>query len=171
MLLCAYMTLRKFFVGRAIGLIILLCIIGIISGFYALNNYIYKEKQADPIETTNNALPPIFEWKYEEAKSLNLDGFPETNIFLKVTYPNGTIENRLIDTTPGSCNDLPDSEEDNVINSTVIQCYSAGLGYTFKITKGIGSYLVMRKTFEEGLLDYEPPLYEYKVVAEFPFYK
>jgi hypothetical protein len=165
------MTLRKFFVGRAIGLIILLCIIGIISGFYALNNFIYKEKQADPVQVEGQAEASSFTWRYEKADSLNLDGLPETNIFLEVKYTNEEIETKLIDTTPGSCNDLPDSEEDSVINSTVIQCYSAGLGYTFKITKGVDSYLVMRKTFEEGLPDYEPPMYEYETVAEIPFSK
>jgi hypothetical protein len=39
------MDLRKFFMGRAIGLIILLVIAGVVAGFYALNNYIYTEKQ------------------------------------------------------------------------------------------------------------------------------
>lgn len=41
------MDLRQFFVGRALGFLILLVIIG---GFYAFNSYIYKEKQADPNE-------------------------------------------------------------------------------------------------------------------------
>ena len=41
------MDIRKFFIGRAIVLTIILCIAGIIAGFYALNNYIYKEKQGD----------------------------------------------------------------------------------------------------------------------------
>ncbi len=41
------MTLRTFFVGRAIVFYILLAIGLLIAGFYALNNYIYTEKQGD----------------------------------------------------------------------------------------------------------------------------
>ncbi len=162
------MSARNFFVGRTTILLILLFVIGIISGFYALNNYIYKEKQADPIEITNNSVPPIFKWKFEEADSFNLDGFRETNIFLDVTYPNLKTESKLIDTTPGSCSELPEVQKDSILGTTNIQCYSAGIGYIFKITAGTNSYLVQRKTFEESLPDYEPPTYDYEVVAEFP---
>ena len=164
------MNLRKFFIGRAIGTIILFSIIGIIAGFYALNDYIYKEKQGDGkiSQLENKSKASTFIWKYEEADSLNLDGIPNTNIFLEVKYENGIIQNKLIDTTAGSCNDLPDIKEDSVPNSTIAQCYSAGLGYRFKVVKGESSYLVMRKKFEEALPDYTPPSYEYEVVSEFP---
>ncbi len=40
------MNLRKFFIGRAVGFSILLVLVAIVAGFYALNNYIYEEKQA-----------------------------------------------------------------------------------------------------------------------------
>lgn len=256
------MDLRKFFMGRAVSTIVLVCILGIVAGFYALNDYIYKEKQGDdkviepyrgtltgthvclphkdtsgpqtlecaigiktdageyyaldfylmsqthrpilngerftatglitPIEllstdhwqkynvqgifsvtdsvqVENDAKVPSFAWKFVPAISLNLDGNPETNIFLEAKYEDGTVQNKLIDTTPGSCNDLPDTEDDSLPNTTNIQCYSAGLGYKFKITKGESSYLVQRLTFEEGQPDYVPPLYLYEVIAEFPF--
>jgi hypothetical protein len=165
------MSLRKFFIGRAIGTIILFSIIGVIAGFYALNNYIYKEKQGNSkiSQLENKSKISTFTWKYEKADSLNLDGIPNTNIFLEVKYENGIIQNKLIDTTAGSCNDLPEKDPDSVENSTNIQCYSAGLGYRFKITKGVESYFVERKTFEEALPDYTPPLYQYEVIAEFPF--
>jgi len=39
------MNARTFFVGRAIGLLALLAVIGLIAGFFALNNYIYTKKQ------------------------------------------------------------------------------------------------------------------------------
>lgn len=122
-------------------------------------------------ENTENTKPPVFIWKYEKDNMLNLDGFPQTNIFLEATYPSGAVQTKLIDTTPGSCNDLPDPDEGSVSGSTNIQCYSAGLGYRFKVTKGEESYLVERKTFEESLPDYNPPLYEYEVFAEFPLVK
>ncbi len=39
------MNLKQFFTGRAIRLLILLVILGIVAGFYSFNNYIYQEKQ------------------------------------------------------------------------------------------------------------------------------
>lgn len=122
----------------------------------------------DSVQIDGTIVDPFFTWRYEEDDSLNLDGNPQTNIFLEVKYSDGIIQSKLIDTTPGSCNDLPDSDEDTVPHSTNIQCYSAGLGYRFKITKGETSYRVERKTFEEALPDYNPSLYEYEVIAEFP---
>lgn len=41
------MTPRRFFVGRVVGLLVLLGIVGIGAAFYSLNNYIYQQKQAD----------------------------------------------------------------------------------------------------------------------------
>lgn len=115
----------------------------------------------------NNSLPS-FVWRYEKADSLNLDGQPKTNIFLDVVYPNKVTQKKLIATVDGGCNDLSDSNEDHVANSTVAQCYYAGLGYHFKITQGAKSYLVLRKTFEEALPSSNPPIYKYETVAEFP---
>ncbi|MCE9541858.1 META domain-containing protein [Candidatus Kaiserbacteria bacterium] len=40
------MNLRQFYVGRTIGFLVVLAILGIVAGFYALNNHIYEEKQA-----------------------------------------------------------------------------------------------------------------------------
>ncbi|MES2930745.1 MAG: hypothetical protein V4665_03095 [Patescibacteria group bacterium] len=114
------------------------------------------------------AEPPVFAWKYEKADSLNLDGIPNTNIFLEAKYPGGEVQRKLVDTTHGSCNDLPDSDKDSVPGTLNIQCYSAGLGYRFKIVQGEKSYLVKRKTFEEALPDQNPPAYEYETVSEFP---
>lgn len=41
------MTPRRFFLGRAIGFAAVLGILGLVGAFYALNNYIYQEKQGD----------------------------------------------------------------------------------------------------------------------------
>lgn len=164
------MNIKQFFVGRAIGTIILLVIIALVALFFAFNNYIYNEKQGDKVNTEvkGGVGIPSFMWRFEKADTLNLDGNPNTDIFLELTYENGVIENKLIDTVPGSCNDLPDLDTGSVENSTNIQCYSAGLGYRYKITQGENAYLVERKTFEEALPDYNPPPYEYETVAEFP---
>lgn len=40
------MNIRQFFAGRAIVFSLLVVILAIVAGFYALNNYIYEEKQA-----------------------------------------------------------------------------------------------------------------------------
>lgn len=152
-----------------IGLLVILVIVGIVVGFFAFNNYIYKQKQGGEISLEGKTELPVFVWKYEKADSINLDGFPEAHVFLEVRYPNGKIQNKLIDTMPGSCNDLPDRDEDSLSNSTNIQCYYAGLGYVFKVIQGEDSYLVMRKTFEESLPDYNPPSSEYEIVSEFSF--
>ncbi len=147
-------------------LIIILVAFLVFSYFKKDNKMVINDQDTVFIDT-----PPSFAWKFEEADSLNLDGFPNTNIFLEAAYYNGEIQGQLIDTTPGSCNVVPNTDEDSAPNTTNIQCYSAGLGYRFKITKGETSYLVERKTFEEALPDYNPPHYEYEVVAEFSFYK
>lgn len=164
------MTLRNFFTGRAVVIGVLLLI-----GLSVLGYKAYfpapKNTETSEINMQTNIEPPIFSWKYEQDDSLNGDGNPKTNIFLEAKYSNGAIENKLIDTTSGSCNDLPDSEEGSVPNTTNIQCYYAGLGYVFKITTGEKSYLVERKMFEEGTPDYVPPPSQYEVVAEFPFVK
>ena len=168
---------HKFFTRRTIGFSILLVIGGLVISFYALNNYIYKEKQGNAVVTPimiqgeNKYEALSFIWSYEKDKTLNPDGQPQNNIFLEVKYANGVEEKKLIDTTPGSCNDLPDKEADSVPDSTNIQCYYAGLGYRFKITKKENLYLVQRKTFEEALPDYDHPKYKYEVVSEFPLYK
>ena len=167
------MDTNKKFLDKKVGTIILLSIVVIILGFFAFNNYIYNEKQGDPnnqinTETKLGTGVPIFMWRYERASTLNLDGNPNTDIFLDLAYENGVVANKLIDTVPGGCNELPDNEVDSMENTKDMQCYSAGLGYRYKITQGVSSYQVQRKTFEEGLPDYTPPAYEYEVVAEFP---
>ena len=162
------MTLRNFFVGRAVVFIILL-IIGF--AFFAYKKY--SPTTTMPTETptetsTENTGPVAFTWKYEEATSLNPDGNPNTNVFLEAKYSNGKTMSRLITVSPGSCNDLPDVPSDSVINSTAIQCYHAGLGYRFKITKSTTSYLIMRQVFEEGSPEYNPPVTNYEVDSQFP---
>ena len=163
------MNIRRFFVGRAIGFVVLLGIALLVAGFYALNSYIYKEKQGD-VEVVSEAKVLTFAWRFEQAESLNLDGIPETDIFLDITYQGGEVQTRLIDTVPSSCNEVPDAESDSVEGTTNIQCYGAGLGYRFKITKSEESYRVERMMFEEALPAYNPPVYEYETVIEFPIY-
>lgn len=122
-----------------------------------------------PAEQNTNITPPTFTWRYEEATALNLDGLPKTNVFAIATYSNGKIETKLVDTPDGSCNDLPDSTEPHAPHSTVTECYAAGFGEYYKVVKGDTSYQVMKKEFEEGSPEYNPPEQQYKLIAEFPF--
>ena len=137
-------------------------------GFFVLYSYIYNEKQGEDKILESNQ-PPIFLWEFEEADSLNLDGIPQTNIFLKATYSNGAVERKLIKTSDSSCNELPDNEEGSVPGSASIQCYGAGLGYRLKVTKGAESYLVLQKKFEEASPEYNPPMHQYEIILEFPY--
>lgn len=165
-----YMTVTKFFIGRAVVVSLLLAL-GL--GVFVYKTYFTTPPNTDVLvqENVGTTEPPVFVWKYEKANTLNLDGLPKTNVFLEATYSSGVVERKLIDTRDGGCNDLPNSDADSVPTSTDAQCYAAGLGYHFKVTKGQKSYLVQRKTFEEGIPNYTPPVYVYEVIAEFPLSK
>ena len=49
------MNLRQFFVGRAIGLLVVLGVVGLVAAFYSFNNYIYEQKQAYAAADHKNA--------------------------------------------------------------------------------------------------------------------
>jgi hypothetical protein len=132
----------------------------------------HQDQTSEPIvETPATHALVSFAWSYEQASSLNPDGNPNTNIFLEATYKGGIFERKLIDTTGGSCNALPDTDADSLPNTQNIQCYGAGFGDRFKITKGPQSYLVNKMSFEEGSPDYVAPSTPYEVIAEFPLTK
>lgn len=142
---------------------------------FASYNFIHVEKQdSEQLSVTDTPKPedrtdrPIFNWRYEEASTLNPDGNPSTNVFLDVNYPNKTTLSKLIQNEPGSCNSLPDAEPGSVPNSVSIQCYYAGFGAKYKIVLVSTSYQIQKKEFEEGSPDYNPPEQQYKTVAEFP---
>lgn len=156
---------RNFFIGRGVVFGVLI-ILGLGIFFYKTIEDSPENKQTAPVAMTQT--PPVFTWKYENDETLNLDGLPQTNVYLEAVYE-GKIMSKLIATVPGGCNDLPEKENDSALNSSVAQCYAAGYGDLFKVIKGEQSYLVMRKVFEEGSPDYTPSVQEYSVVVEFPF--
>lgn len=163
------MDQRKFFVTRGVGFAV---IIVLAVCFFLYKKYIspHVNTISTPEGNISSTIDPVFLWSYKKDISLNLDGQPNTIIFLEAKYDNNSILTKTIDSTPGSCNDLPESDRDSLLGTINIQCYSAGLGYRFKIIKGEEEYLVLRKTFEESLPAYTPPVYEYEVVASFPFF-
>jgi heat shock protein HslJ len=69
------MNIRNFFVGRAIGFIILLVVVGIVAAFYSLNNYIYEEKQAVAVDDYKDA-----EYVIEGTRVKLVDGLSEVEI-------------------------------------------------------------------------------------------
>jgi hypothetical protein len=151
--------------------VILILVLILIAGIFAYKVYFSPATSSNvpASETVENTKPPTFTWKYEKADTLNPDGQPNINVILEAEYKTGFVQDKLIDTSHGGCADLPDAETDSVPGSTVAQCYGAGLGFLYKVTKGENSYLVLRKMFEESLPDQEHVTYEYVKVAEFPF--
>ena len=120
-----------------------------------------------PKKTTT---PPLsFTWIFEKAPSLNPDGINQTNVVLEVKYVDGTVVRKNIDTVDGSCNEVDKADANITASSTQIQCYAAGFGQWFKVTKGKTGYEVKRKNFEEATPEQTPTKYEYEVLTEFPF--
>lgn len=119
-----------------------------------------------PVNTTDT-IPsgmPTFTWQYSPL--LDPD-FPKTRITLTATYPNGTTTSKDIDTPDGSCNEYSEPDVDVYDQSTMIICYAAGLGHYYKVVEKGGAYLVMRKTFEEGSPEYNPPQQQFQTIATF----
>lgn len=159
------MTLKEFFLGRALVLLVVLFLGFAFFVYQAYFTARTPEPVPDPV-VQQSTQPPTFAWTFEDDDMLNPDGNPQTNIFLEATYSDGTLRKELIDTVPSSCTTLPDPEEGSVPNTSAVQCYGAGLGYVYKITEGEQSYRVERKQFEEASPEYEPPVSEYEVIAE-----
>lgn len=163
------MTTKEFFTGRVIVFaIVLLLVLGFI--IFRTSPASQEMQNPDPsAQTAPQSEAVAFAWSYEKANSNDLDGFPNTNVVLAVTYSDGSVIRRVVDTTPGGCNELSDERAaDSVAGLETTQCYSAGGGHLYKVTKGSDAYQVQRKAFEEGQPDYTPPEYQYEVIAEFP---
>lgn len=163
--------MKNFFVGRGVGFLVLI-VLGLI--VFGIKTYVYDNRTTEMLPVAENFKKSeaiSFNWNFTQADSLNPDGNPETNIFLEIGYSDLSVLSKLIDIVPMSCNLLEDTKEITALKSKVIQCYGAGLGYLFKVTKGENSYKVERKTFEEASPEYVPPVSEYEVIAEFPLLK
>lgn len=127
-----------------------------------------SSKEAPATETRTESEPqgaPSFSWEYESLEGE--DGIPETRIMLAVTYPNGFVERKEVDTVEGSCNEYLEPDEDVYEGSTMIICYYAGLGRYFKVVNSGDEYLVQRRIFEEASPDYDPPITDFETIATF----
>lgn len=109
---------------------------------------------------------PLFSWRHEEADTLNLDGNPNYDVFLDLKYPGGETENILVDTTPGGCGELPDTDPQSVTGTKVLQCYYAGFGHQYRIVKGEQTYRIERKEVEEGTAEFTPPEQQYETFKD-----
>ena len=154
-----------------IFIIIGLIVVVIVVALYLFNN---SESRAgaeavQTEQTEQNQGPTTFTWRFDEADTNNLDGNPQTDVYLTITHSNRTIE-RLVDTVDGSCSEL-EGESYEGDNSTAgkVQCYAAGLGQQYRITQSKYIFFVERKLFEEALPDVTPPVYEWEVIEEFSF--
>jgi hypothetical protein len=117
----------------------------------------------------DGVLTPIssFNWDFEEDSTLNLDGQPQTSVYLLATYKSNLSDRKLIDTVDGSCSKLPGKYEGDTSNAGKIQCYSAGLGQQYRIVAGEKVYSIERKLFEEALPNASSTYYDWERVSEF----
>lgn len=166
------MSSNKFSTGYVIVLAALI-VIAVALFMYKDTFFAGSTEASTPVvtETPENTVPPVFAWKFENDSTLNPDGNPRTNVVLEAKYNDGMTRRERIDTVDSSCSELSDKEADSLANTKDVQCYGAGLGFRYKITKGESSYLIMRQMFEEALPDTEPVQYQYVTVAEFPFWQ
>ncbi len=122
-----------------------------------------------PSPSTSTSASTTFAWRFEEAQTMNPDGMPQTNIYLTIEHSNRKIEQR-VDTVDGSCSELEGEKyEGDVSDTGNIQCYAAGLGQRYRITKNEHTYSAERKLFEEAIPNVAAPEYEWEVVKEFAF--
>ncbi len=149
---------------------LILAIVAIAVGVFILFSLQPDDSNETPITVTPSAetsgTDTSFAWRFEEAETNNLDGNPQTNVFVVVTHSTG-LSFELVDTVDGGCSELADEKyEGDVSNTGKVQCYSAGLGQQYKITESEAGYSVERKLFEEALPNTESPDYEWEVIKE-----
>lgn len=105
--------------------------------------------------------PIVFDWDFVEAETLNLDGLPQTEVYLSIAD-----DRKLIDIVDGGCSEIPDEKYELDISTTgKVQCYYGGLGQQYRIVKDGDAFVVERKIFEEALPDAAPLEHEWEVVT------
>lgn len=114
--------------------------------------------------TTTPLGEPTFTWTYRE---FDAEFDVKSDITLTATYPDGTKHSRMIETIEGGCNEYSSPDKDVYAKSKMIMCYYAGFGRYYKVVKDDAGYAVMRKEFEEGSPDYNPPVQVFKEVNRF----
>lgn len=157
------MTLRTYFIDRAVIGAFVLVLFG--GGYYLYATAPEPVAPPGSMPLRNNAT--AFVWQFEPNNASSTpDGFPQTNVFVEVKYPSNIARKIFVETVPMSCNELDEVAMDAVAGSKEMQCYAAGRGYRYKITKGEESYLIQRMAFEEALPDQPAPSHDYHVISE-----
>jgi hypothetical protein len=140
-----------------------LLVLGVVTAMFVNQNNKMIEESA-PIEQVLSAT--TFDWRFSAASTNNLDGNPQTDIFLTVTHSGQTVEQQ-VDTVDGSCSVL--EGEGDALATGGVQCYAAGFGQQYRVVGDGYVFFVERKFFEEALPEIDPPVYEWEVVSEFTF--
>ena len=140
-------------------IVFIIVLIGI--GYVVLHT---KSSSPTPITNKTPTGDPSFTWEYDPFIEQE---FPKTHITLTATYPDGHTIRKEIDSVDGSCNDYSTPDKDVYGGSTMIICYAAGLGHYFKVVHNGTAYEVMRKIFEEGSPEYNPPERSFETIAQF----
>jgi len=149
----------------------LIIVVSVVLALGAVYLFTNKESRVttESIQTEQVEGPTTFAWRFADSSTDNMDGLPQTDIFLSVTHSNQTVEG-LVDTVDGGCSQLEgESYEGDISAMGRIQCYAAGFGQQYRITQSSDVFFVERKFFEEAMPEIAPPVYEWEVVSEFSF--
>lgn len=136
------MNIRRFFVGRAIGFIVLFGIALLVAGFYALNSYIYKEKQGEKFEVGKTESLVLYEGGCFEYSHIATAEEPY-NVLEKVEI---NIEGNIVEGVKSGTQSGPDMT--NGYEGTLIGTYEKN------IAEVIFSYVI------EGSAQKEKEIYE-----------
>lgn len=132
-------------------------------GIFGLILYWAKGRDEDKA-TPSTSNEPAFAWEYT---FLAEDDLQATVISLTATYPNKEKVTKRVDLIEAKCDEYASPDADVYAKSTMILCYSAGLGHYYKVVSSTTGYAVMRKRFEEAGPDYNPPQLPYETVVRF----
>jgi len=130
----------------------------------------HQTSDTDPINSIHNSQAENSSadtsWVFEEASTNNLDGKPQTNIFLTVKKGDREIE-QLIDTVDGDCS----LGRENMNEDIEVRCYYAGLGQWYRVNHvADDTYLVERKLHEEALPDVDVKNYEWEIITKYTLF-
>jgi hypothetical protein len=148
-------------------------VVGVVAVLVVVALYLFNNSESvadvDVVQTEQRENPATFTWRFTDSSIDNLDGLPQTDIFLSVTYGTQTVEG-LVDTVDGGCSQLDGERYDGDISAVGrVQCYAAGFGQQYRVTQSSDVFFVERKFFEEAMPEIAPPVYEWEVVSEFSF--
>lgn len=145
--------------------------LGIVGVLFAISasNIKNDEVEVSATSTELDTAQASFTWRFAEAKTNNLDGLPQTDIFLTIKYHDRVIE-QLVDTVDGNCSEIEGEKYEGDISTTGrVQCYAAGLGQQYRIQQSKYLFFVERKYLEEALPETPEVEYDWQKISDFSF--